>query len=429
MTSAPSPRRVRPFGNRWWSPRWRSDLVAVLVGNSVGRLLGFIYLIVAARVLLPAEFGTLTIAIASGLLWVQVTATGFPQALTRLLSLPTPEARADVATALLLSAVVATGGLALVTALTAIQGGAPVVEVTAILAGLSVDAIYFATIRGLQDIYRLAVYRLASNAFQLIFLVVAVILGRMDALMGALIWGLSYLVPIVFWELSHPTRLGPLRRPTLGAARRQIEFAVPVTVGGLGYALLLNASVIVLGWSWPMEVVGHFGVVRTLSNILVLVPFGTSTLVMPLVARRAAAGVDVRGLVWRAALSVAAINAALIGLLFGGLPHIVAAIGGQYTDIGPALLGQSVGMEFYGISSVFIQSLIGLDKARVAALCTTAAGCLNFALAGAIIPAGGDVAAGAIFAVTAASLLACVAGAFWEWAPRPRLIEEREGAA
>lgn len=384
---------------------------AVVVGNTASRLVGFLFMFVAARALDANSFGLLSLAVATGLFWAQLTATGFPQALTRSLAVGADTAGDDIFVGLLLSVGVAVIGVLAVALVIAAQGG-PTLEATVILAGLSVDAIYFSVQRGVGDISKLSLYRLIANIVQLLAFVAMVATGVANGHTAAYLWGTSYLVPIVLWEAIAPTRLSLVSRFTRAATRRQVGMAVPITIGSLGYGLLLNASTILLGSYWPLSEVARLGVGRTVTNVMILLPFGVTTVLMPTVAQRFHVGRDVVGLVWRAAIIVALVSAGLVAAIQVGTPGIDLLLGNRYTDIAAILFWQSVGMALYGTASVFIQSLIGLGRPGPPAAMTVLAGVLNLAFGVAFIPSGGAVVAAAVFAGCSALLLTSVSGSF-----------------
>ena len=146
----------------------------------------------------PIPFGAVTLMLASLVLWLA--------------------GRGTIASWTLL-AVALLGGIPLLVisvglgALLATRGDAPVGLLTVVIAGLTIDAYYFALLRGLRRFGWLAIYRVAANLAQLIVIAgLALVLGVTLSLEVVIaVYSLIYIVPIVVIELvDGPGALPPV---------------------------------------------------------------------------------------------------------------------------------------------------------------------------------------------------------------------------
>lgn len=156
--------------------RWRDGVdlppaVVVFLGNIVARALGFLFPILVAHILERPDFAIAILLINTGFFAGELVLTGFPTAMTRTLAAePSPGARARSVTAALAGGLPFLVASATLGALLAARADAPAPLVVLVIAGLTIDAYYFALLRGLRRFGWLAVYRVAANLLQLALL-------------------------------------------------------------------------------------------------------------------------------------------------------------------------------------------------------------------------------------------------------------------
>ncbi len=158
------------------SPRLPATVV-VFAGNLIARGLGFLFPVLLARGLDRDGYALATFLIATGFFAGELILTGFPTALTRSLATdPSPAERSAWLASSIVAGLPLLVASAVLGAVLAIAGAAPVGLLVLVIVGLTIDAYYFATLRGLQRFGWLATYRVAANALQLVLLVALIAL-------------------------------------------------------------------------------------------------------------------------------------------------------------------------------------------------------------------------------------------------------------
>ena len=264
---------------------WSSAAV-VFVGNVIARGLGFLFPLVLARTVDRADFAFVYLTITTGFFVGELVLAGYPTSLTRFLAAPGEAPRG----AWVASAVVA--GLAmlvvsvLVGVIFAVQADADPVLLALVIVGLSIDAYYFATLRGLSRFTWLMAYRIGANLTQIVALLVAAWLGVASVPLAVVIYAFTYLVPIVIIELTR----GPLRRlfaersrPSRRLLGRLTAFAIPALISGTAYAAIMGLDVYWVRLLAPAEL-PDYSAARALAMPMSLVPFAIGVVLLPRVA-------------------------------------------------------------------------------------------------------------------------------------------------
>jgi O-antigen/teichoic acid export membrane protein len=356
----------------------------VFIGNLVARGLGFLFPVLLARGLDRDDYALATFLIATGFFAGELILTGYPTALTRALATASPPTERG---GWLLSSMAA--GLPLLVASSivgaglAVVGQAPVGLLVLVIVGLTVDAYYFAALRGLQRFGWLAVYRVAANGLQSLLLVAFLGLDVLSVELAVVLYSTVYLGPILGIELVARPLTGLLGASGVdGVSRARIgeltRFAVPALVSGTAYGAILGVDVFFVRLFAPAAV-ADYGAARALTLPLLLVPFALSVVLMP---RVAAAGPADQARALGTALGTAALAAALgwlayavIGPLAIGLafPTAYAAAVTPLATLAPAVA-------LLGVYSVLSQWTLGTGRPWAAA---------RSLLAGALVTLGG----------------------------------------
>jgi O-antigen/teichoic acid export membrane protein len=175
-----------------------------------------------------------------------------------------------------------------------------------VFVGLTTYYAYYGIARGFEDSTRLSMVFIASNIVQFIgFVAVYFVLGVRDTLPALMIYGLSYVGPVLYLSLTTPTPLHfeptSVRRDT---AKEVLRFTLPLWGSHALFAFGAAGDVFLLTALAGEAAAGAFVFNRTLCIIFDFLPMAVGTIIMP---RIAAAGGGVRRLTL---LSVGAVLAA-----------------------------------------------------------------------------------------------------------------------
>jgi len=262
-----------------------SGAMVVFVGNAVARGLGFLFPLVLARVTGRADFALVYFFVNTGFSVGELVLAGYPTGLTRFVS-AYPEARARwVWSAVLAGVPLLAISIAAGCALSA-QSAAPIAPMVVVVVGLTIDAYYFALLRGLGWFGTLMMYRISANAGQLLVLAVAAWLGVASVGLAVAAYSLLYVAPMLVIEVKrHPLRsvFGQDARPSLDSVRALTRFSIPALVSGVAYAAIQGLDVYFVR-TFASAQLADYGAARSLAMPMQLVPFAIAVVLMPRVA-------------------------------------------------------------------------------------------------------------------------------------------------
>ncbi len=373
--------------------------VVVFAGNLIARGLGFLFPVLLARGLDRDSYALATFLIATGFFAGELVLTGFPTALTRALATgPSASERSAWFASSLVAGLPLLAASALLGAVLAVVGQAPVGLLILVIVGLTVDAYYFATLRGLQRFGWLASYRVAANGLQLALLVVLIALDLLTVEVAVVLYSLVYLGPILAIELaSRPVaslaRQGDAQTKVTRARIGELtRFAVPALISGTAYGAILGFDVFFVRLFAP-EAVADYGAARSLTLPLLLVPFALSIVLLPRVAAASPLH-QARALGRALAVSSAAAALGWLGYVaFGSLvierifPPSYAAAAEPLTTLAPA-----VGL--LGVYSVLSQWTLGTGRPWAAAAALSIGALVTLAAHATLTASMGAVGAG-----------------------------------
>jgi O-antigen/teichoic acid export membrane protein len=281
---------VRPMistASQWLRGALGGGTALVLIGNILARGLGLLFPIVVARLVGREDFGLVYFFINTGFLVAEIVLTGFPTALTRQMAAGDDgrPARPHVAAAVI-------GGLPLYLAaiVAAIALGRPAradpALIVAVVTGLTIDAYYFAALRGFRRFGLLATYRVGANLAQILLVVLVAAAGAAQVGTIVAIYAFVYLVPIAAIEVL----VGPLRstvaamaRPTRSSILALSRFAIPALISGIAYGVVVGLDVYVVRLLAPGDL-PDYAAARAITMPLTMIPFGIGIVLMPRVA-------------------------------------------------------------------------------------------------------------------------------------------------
>jgi O-antigen/teichoic acid export membrane protein len=344
---------VRRLGSLW------SEAGIVLAGNVLARGLGFLFPLVLAHVIAKDDFGTVYFFIGTGYFVGELT--GFPTALTRFIAAEGPSG------AWLSSALA--GGLPLIATSLAVgellsaEADAPAWHMSMVIAGLTLDAYYFALLRGLKRYKLLASYRVSANGAQILLLLGAIVVGVKSPTAAIAIYSFVYVVPIAAIELLRRPLRDALRgtlRPQLDRVKRLTRFALPAFLSGTAAAGLTQADLLFVRLLAP-DALPDYAAARSLVQPVMLVPYAIAIVMLPAVA---SAPERERWRLLARALGVTALLgvALLLAYVVANAWLVDTVLPASYHDASDALPLLAAGLTGMGVYSVLSQWWMGIGR-------------------------------------------------------------------
>lgn len=342
-----------------------ASVATVAVGNAVARGLGFLFPLVVGRVLDRPDFAVILLYISTGFFVAELVLTGFPTALTRYLAAAdtrwTPRAvtGAAIVGGLPLLAVCIVAG-----AILAVNAGLSIALTAVVVVGLTIDAYYFAALRGLGRFRLLVGYRIAANATQLVLLVVLAALDLASVTSSVVLYALVYLIPIAVIELREPVvspilpRLADIRAPIVGQLSR---FAIPALISGTAFGVIFGLDTYAVGVLAPTDL-PDYAAARSLVMPMTLVPFAIGVVLMPRIAAATARQRRDLAAALAATVGASALAIAAYAVLGDWLVALVYPDG--FAGAAAFLTPLATALAVMGVYSVATQWSFGLGESR-----------------------------------------------------------------
>jgi O-antigen/teichoic acid export membrane protein len=388
------------------------------LGNSAARFLGLLFSVVAARLLLPADFGLLTLGMTVA---VSVTFLVYsaPRGLSSFLALFRDDRRRQeihlanwmvVALGALLVNLVVLIPVALLTHLV----GWMFVAVAANVLGLAVFVAYREAQRGVGLFGAMAAYYFLANLIQLVAILVAGTIGWRSPAVFLTAYGLAGVAALVIQTVAPVQLRFVLEAVTWHRVRAILGFVRPLILETVFYAVWSGIDVIFVARLLGPVPTGNYGAAKTIVSALALVPLGISVVIGPQVARLTDATLRryVLGAVTLTTLATIPLAAALI--LFQK-PLIQVAFGDKYPQAAEPLTVLVVGVACYGLYQILGAVWVGLGYPRIVAIASATALIMTIGLGLALVPS--IHLLGAALAFTAGSIgELAILGGFTVWA-------------
>ncbi len=260
----------------------------IMFGITLARVLGFAFSFLLARTLETEDFGavqyTITLATLVGILTVPFAEQVMPWFISHYrddeirLEAVLSSGAAILVASVLLSLVIAAVVLAAINRLS--------IAVVVIFLGITLFNTYAGLGRGFMASARLLIAYIGSNALQLIaVLVVVMILGRDSALPVMLIYGLSYILPIVILQLTQPLPIvisaTGIRRPVI---HELLRFAVPSWLSHALFTVTFALDILLIEHFQGEAAVGVYSLTKTLVMVFSFASQGVAMMLMPKIA-------------------------------------------------------------------------------------------------------------------------------------------------
>lgn len=395
----------------------------MFIGFSLASLLGFVFSVVAARLLGPVEFGWMQYGLAVAEL-AAVLVTTSPRGLSSFLS----QYREDplAATRYYSNWLTVVGAVLILSlVMTAVAGPAVgvagwlLVGVLANLLGVAALETYREVGRGLGRYVLVSIFYVVSNLLQLAAVLVAAQLGYRSASPFVIIYGLASVVTLIAITLVTPLRVTfSLHSIGREQIREVLRIAPPVLLQSVFFVVWFRADLVLLQRLQTSQETGEYAAAKTLINALVLAPTAISFVVLPTVPRLKAQLLP-RFLCQVLALLAIVTVPPVMTLVFEGHPIVGLVFGSRYQAAASPLAILAIGMALFGFCSVLGSLWLGLQR-PVVDTASTAVGMLGtVATAPVLIPHFGAVGAAVAFSI-GAGLRLMAAGSYTVWRLRAR---------
>lgn len=284
-------------------------------GFAIARVLGLLFSLLLGRVLPASDYGTIQLSITVAGIIAIGTQPLLQHTMARFVSVhrADPERLGQVVSTIfsllvpvtLLTMVLTLGYFAFV--------GSFNIGALLIFVGLTIYYAYYGLARGFEDSTRLTVVFIASNLVQfLALLVVYYLLNSRSTLPALAIYGLSYVLPVLYLTLAHPLPVRFSRSlVSRDIAGEVLRFSTPVWASHALFIITAAGEVMLLTALLGVEAAGVYAFTRTLCFAFDFLPSAISTIIMP----RAAVIGDSRKLIMLSSGLVVLVNT-VIGFVF-----------------------------------------------------------------------------------------------------------------
>ena len=388
-------------------------------GNLVARFLGLLFLVAAARFLVPAEYGLLayTLVIVSfGTILITNAPAGLAGFLARNAGERSQQDRYYSNWLVVVTAMLGVSLVAIVPIGTAAGlKGWMIPAVMANLLGIAIFSTYRAAQRGLGNFVRMTVFYILANLAQLIGIIVAALLGFRDTALFVAIYGLSNLAALVVIELLAPMPLSfVLASLRSGLARRIAVFSWPLLLQTGLFAVWFGSDLVLVRVFLAPPLTGDYAAAKTLVNLVALPAGAIGSSMVSVIA--GLSGPPFRRYLSRALVLAAAVvmPSLLVLVIFGG-PILRFIFSAKYPHAAAPLPWLAVGMGAYAFYLVLESVWVGMGRPVIDAVATGAGMVVTLAAGIVLVPTAGLTGAAGAFALGALVQLVAIL-AFTVWA-------------
>ncbi len=284
--SAPSAARQRLLAKLDW--QFIRGSSGIMMGITLARILGFSFSFLLARTLAPDAFGSVQYTITLATLVAILTVPFAEQVMPWFLSHYRDDAEKQVAaisSGAVLLGVLTLVSLGIATLVLALVGRLSL-PVLVIFGGITLFNTYSGLGRGFLASGRLLIAYVASNALQLIAVIVALLLLGEDATVAVLlIYGLSYVLPITLLQIARPFPLRfSIRAVRWEMIREFLRYSVPVWLSHTLFTVTFALDILMIERFHGEASVGIYSLTKTIVMGFSFVSQGIAMLLMPKVA-------------------------------------------------------------------------------------------------------------------------------------------------
>jgi O-antigen/teichoic acid export membrane protein len=258
------------------------------IGITVARVIGFGFSFILARQLSPDNFGFIQYCI----VLAGVTSIGTQPFVQHVLArfvaknLQDQERLAQTLHAIWFVVLGITGISILIAVPLLIASNNFHIGVLVIFLGMSLFYSYYGLARGFMASKRLLAAYLGSNLIQIIAIIIVYQFGNVQSPTPALlIYGLSYLLPLIILQVWQPLPLHfQFKLPQKAIVIELVRFTRPLWISHAAYLVSAGIDVLLLEHFADTTSVGLYTLTKTLTMFFGFVPMGLITVVLPKVA-------------------------------------------------------------------------------------------------------------------------------------------------
>jgi O-antigen/teichoic acid export membrane protein len=418
-------------------PTLLRSAAVVFVGNTTARLLGFVFAVVAARLLLPNGYGVFAYCLAiAGI--ASILVLDAPIGLAR--SLPRLRANPAGQVGVFTNTVVLVGGVLLLSLVVTIPAGLLlglgadlVMGLVAIVVGIAGFTMYRETKRGQERFLAMMAVFVLANTLELVGILVAGGAGQRYPALFLVLYGASYVAAVAIVQAVAPFGF----RFDVVAVRRTevmklLRFVSPLFVQTAFLTAWLGIDLLLVRHFLGAVSTGQYAVAKTLANVFFLIPAAISATLLPQVSRldqRAVRAYIVRALALTITLSVPPI----VFLVILRVPVIAILFGSRYLESAAPFAVLAIGVGLYGLYQILEATWIGRGHPIVDTLATGTGLVTTALLAYVLVPSAGLVGAALAFSAGAAVqliIIVAISGlAILGWLNHRRVTSEDVGDA
>jgi O-antigen/teichoic acid export membrane protein len=336
-------------------------------GFAIARILGLGFSLLLARLLTPENYGFIQYAITVGTIMTVLTMPFAQHILARRISEDVKnEANVEATFSNFTVAFFAVFLLTIVLAIPLLLlANSLYIGIFVIFAGVSLYYFYLGTARGFVASARLSIAFVASNLLQLIIiLIIYSTMGTQDPLPATLIYGLSYLPPIILLSIFAPLPIN--FRPALVKMRDVIALmreTVPVWISQVAYLLGQNLDVLLIRAFTNDATLGVYAFTKTLCLAFEMVPGGIQTVILPRIAMSTTSNAR-RKLVLMGLGITAVFNVILIIVFLVAYEPLVRLFFSEaYIIPIHIVLIMALAQSLLGVQNILSNTLLGMNRA------------------------------------------------------------------
>jgi O-antigen/teichoic acid export membrane protein len=287
--------------------------------------------------------------------------------------------------------------------------------------GLSLFAIYFDLLRGIERFQAMAVFYVTANVVQLALVLVAALIHIYSVTLVVTAFGLSCVPPLLAIELQ---RRSPIHFQVRMLSRRILReltvFSLPVLLAHAAYTAWYAGDLLVVQHFLGMAAGANYALTKTITLIFIFVPYATTTAVLPrfVHAETRNGGAYLRAMLFATAVTSLCL---LLVLALAGNIMLHFAFHHKYADASLTLLPVSLGMALYSLYIVLESWVVSRGRPVVHAIAMTIMAVVTLGGDAILVPMYGPKGAGEGFVLGAAAGLVTIGAA----APLTRSRQKR----
>jgi O-antigen/teichoic acid export membrane protein len=366
----------------------RSSAV-VFAGNTAARLIGFLFSLASARLLLPSGYGAFAFALTVatlGSMLLTVTPIGLSRTLPRL----SGRREREVVFSNTVAAVSGVLGISL--ALTTVGAWAVGIKGTmlaAVLATVVATALYVTyreTQRAMERYVPFGAVFFAANLLELAGVLIAAATGHRSAPLFLTLYGLSYLAALLILFPLAP--LGLRFRPAFVTVPRTIEvlrFASPLFLQTVALTVWLGGDLLIVSKLLSAASAGQYAAAKTVATVFYLASAAVAGPLMPRASRLASH--DLRPYLLRVLGLVSLLTApVLILLVLLRRPLFELLFGTRYGQAAEPFTLLAIATSLYGLYLVFEHIWLARGRPGIDALATGTGAVVSLGLLFVLVP-------------------------------------------